>query len=515
MILLALLLAAGGAAAPTLVLPPTGPNDVERGWVSEAVADGLPRTLRELGVPAIAAAERLRAHETLEIPELQLTRATSIRIAEALGAGRIVIGSWEGANGQVAVALRLLDVERGTLSAPLRASGPLETLPQLLRNLAWDIALAGETPPSGTREEFLRRAASPPFEAYRMFARGLAASDAASRKRFYQQAIALHPGYDEARVALGRLQVVARESAAAVESLARVGAATPVAREARFLQGIALLDLGRYQEAAAIDAALVRDDASPAALNNYALALLRLGGGPAGLKASEVLKQAATGAPSFPEIPFNVGFALFVEGDAEAAAFWMRGVARELPGDAHAKVVLAWALRRAGHEAEADAEWKPFVATAPAYEALTQPDVNRRFERPLFWEEPLALDEEQWGDRQYAASHLGRAEKLTEAGDLEAAERELTQAAYLDPYGDRAHILLARMHRRRGDSDKALSELRMALWVKDDAAVRVELASLLKELGRNAEAKAEAERALKADPDNAEARALAGKAPKK
>ncbi len=515
MTLLALVLAAGAAAAPTLVLPPTGPSDAERAWVSDAVADGLPRALRELGVPAIEAADRLRAHETLEIPELQLTRATSIRIAEALGAGRIVIGSWEGAGGQVAVALRLLDVQRGTLSAPLRASGPLETLPQLLRTLAWDIALAGETPPAGTREEFLRRTASPPFEAYRMLGRGLAASDAASRKRFYQQAIALDAGYDEARVALGRLQVVARESAAANETLGRVSAASAVSREARFLQGIALLDLGRYQESAALYGALARAGSSAAVLNNYALALLRLGGGPSGVKASDVLKQAATGGPSFPEIPFNVGFALFVEGDAEAAVFWMRGVVRELPGDAHARVVLAWSLRRAGHEAEADAEWKPFVATAPAYEALTQPDINRRFERPLFWEEPLALDEEQWGDRQYAASHLGRAEKLTEAGDLDGAERELTQAAYLDPYGDRAHVLLARMHRRRGDKEKALSELRMALWVKDDAAVRVELASLLKESGRNAEAKAEAERALKADPGNAEARALAGKPPKK
>lgn len=514
--LAALLLAAAASAAPTLVLPPTGPSDAERAWIPEAVADGLPRALGELGVPSIEAAERHRAHETLEIPELQLTRATSIRIAEALGAGRIVVGTWDGSGGQVAVALRLLDVERGTLSAPLRASGPLETLPQLLRNLAWDIALAGETPPSGTREEFLRRAASPPFEAYRLFARGLAASDAASRKRFYQQAIGLAPGYDEARVALGRLQVVARESAAAVETLSRVGTASAVTREARLLQGVALLDLGRYQESAAIYGALARAESSPAVLNNYALALMRLGGGPSGVKASDVLKQAASGgAPAFPEIPFNVGYALFVEGDAEAAAFWMRGVARELPGDAHAKVVLAWALRKAGHDAEADAEWKPFVATAPAYEALTQPDTNRRFERPLLWEQPLALDEEQWGDRQYAASHLGRAEKLEEAGDGEGALRELTQAAYLDPYGDRAHVLLARMHRKRGDSEKALSELRMALWVKDDAAVRVELAGLLKELGRNSEAKAEAERALKADPNNAEARALAGKAPKK
>ena len=500
--------------APTLVLPPTGSPNLEAAWIPEAVADGLPRMLRELEVPAVEDIDRLRAHEALEIPVVQLTRATSVRIAEALGAGRIVIGSWDAPAAEVSLSLRLLDVERGTLSAPLWAAGPIETLPQLLRTLAWDIALAGSTPPAGTRDDFLRRAPRVPFDAYRLYARGLAAEGATTRPRLFKQALALFPGYDEARLALGRLQVAARDSAAAAGTLGRVSEASPLAREARFLQGLALLDLGRYREASAIYASLVGAEASAAVLNNYALALLRGGGGPGGVKASELLRQAAALSPSLPELPFNLGFALFVEGDAEAAAFWLRGVVREAPGDTHARVVLSWALRRSGLEVDADAEWKPLVARAPAYESLAQPDPSRRFERSVAWERPLGLDQEQWGDRQYAASHVGRAEKLTEAGDFDGALQELTQAAYLDPYGERAHLLLARAYRRRGDDDKAASELRMALWVRDDAAVRAELASLLGAMGKHAEAKAEAQRVLKTDPGNASARALLGKGPK-
>ncbi len=513
-LVLALWLASAPApGAATLVLPPIGPSDAEVAWVPAAVADGLPRILRELGVGAIDDIDRLRAHETLEIPVLQLTRATSVRIAEALGAGRIVIGSWQAPAGQVSLSLRLLDVERGTLSAPLRAAGPIETLPQLLRNLAWDIALAGSTPPAGTRDDFLGRVSKLPFEAYRLYARGLAAPDLATRPRLLKQALALFPGYDEARLALGRLQLVARDSAAAADTLGHVSGASPLARQARFLQGLALLDRGRYQEASAVYASLAGADASAAVLNNYALALLRLGG-PGALKASELLRQAAALSQPVPELPFNLGFALFVEGDAEAAAFWMRGVLREAPGDAHARVVLSWALRRAGLDAEADAEWKPLVAQAPAYEPLAQPDPNRRFERSVTEERPLGLDEEQWGDRQYAASHLGRAEKLTEAGDWDGALHELTQAAYLDPYGERAHLLLAREYRRRGDNDKAAGELRMSLWVRDDPEIRAELAGLLHGMGKSAEAKAEAQRVLKTDPGNAVARALLGKGPR-
>ena len=49
----------------------------------------------------------------------------------------------------------------------------------------------------------------------------------------------------------------------------------------------------------------------------------------------------------------------------------------------------------------------------------------------------------------------------------------------------------------------------MALWSEDDAAVRVEVAGLLREMGRPVEARAEAARALALAPGNEAARKLA------
>jgi hypothetical protein len=48
----------------------------------------------------------------------------------------------------------------------------------------------------------------------------------------------------------------------------------------------------------------------------------------------------------------------------------------------------------------------------------------------------------------------------------------------------------------------------MSLWCRDDAAVRLELAVVLRDLGRVSEAKAEAERVLRTDPSKAEARQI-------
>ena len=68
------------------------------------------------------------------------------------------------------------------------------------------------------------------------------------------------------------------------------------------------------------------------------------------------------------------------------------------------------------------------------------------------------------------------------------------------------HTQLARVHRARGDRELALNELRMALWSREDPALRAELASVLKEAGQTAEARIEAQKVLKVDPGNEAAR---------
>jgi tetratricopeptide (TPR) repeat protein len=212
--------------------------------------------------------------------------------------------------------------------------------------------------------------------------------------------------------------------------------------------------------------------------------------------------------PAFPDLTFDLGWALLVEGEPAAAAFWLKGITRREPSDAPAHLVLSWALRKADREGEAAEELRLAVALNPSYEPLASPDPNRRFERILTSERPLVIDHESRSGAEMAASSAARGEKLAEAGEKEAALAELTRAAYLDPYSPRPHVLLARIHREQGEGEKAVGELRMALWCRDDVPVRLELALVLKELGRLADARAEAKKVLQAQPDNAAARQL-------
>ncbi len=474
------------AAGPVVVAPPDLLAPAEDAWIAEAVADELPRALAELGVPVLERYDRLRVQERLGLPAVRLSRATSIRVAEAVGAFRLVTGTVEHDGGGVLLKLRLLDVPRGALAAPLVARGPVESLQSLIAGLACDIALAASTPPARSRDVLVALRTAVPFVAWRTHAQALEGAEGAGRAKQLRRAFTLFPAYDEARLDLARLQLDSREHASALETIQKLGKDARAGRATRFAEGVGLLGLGRYVEAAAVYAELRQAQPTPSVLSNEAAARLRQGRRET--PASALLLQALGREPAALDLPVNLGFALLHEGHPDAAAFFLRAAVKRDSGDSAARLLLSWALRQAGEEADAEEEWRALSAQTDAFQSLRAPELPRRFERVLPSERALVVDPEGRSEAELATAHEARGLKLLEAGDAAAAALELASAIALAPFDPEGHALFARSLRARGEVGRAEAELRASLHCREDSAVRTELADLLMAQGRGAEA---------------------------
>jgi tetratricopeptide (TPR) repeat protein len=492
-----------------VVTPPENETPgAEPNWIGEMVSELLPRSLALLGVSTVDRDDRLRAQAALDLPLVPLTRATSIRVAEALGAARLVFGTYSVKDGALTLTLRAMDLQRAGTSDPIVARASLRNAGDLVHGMAWDLAGALGAPPVVAREQFAGRRPAATYESLESFGMALTSRKPVVQGRYLRRALSGSPQFHEGRLALGRVQLEGSEFSAAHATLARVPASASVARDARFLQGIAQLEIGRYAEAGVLYAGLAAEKPTAAVLNNQGLAALR--DARRTQPASDLLRRALERAPDSYDITFNLGWALLLEGDPGAAEFFLRGLVRRDPLEGHARVVLAWALRKAGRAEDADKEWKGVLAIAPNYAPLHTPDLGRRFERILPSERLRTEDVSERTDAEVAAGLVGRAERRLAANDADGALRELGRAAYLDPYGQRVHLLLARAYRAKGDRERAESELRMTLWSQEDPGVRAELARLLKEMGRGAEARREAEKVLRIDPGNEIAKGVLG-----
>src|SRR5204862_7242584 len=89
----------------------------------------------------------------------------------------------------------------------------------------------------------------PPLDAFENYVKGLIAESSAVQATFLETAAKQYPGYDRAELALWSVRSDQGDYDAALTAARRVPAASPLARRARFLAAVSLLDLKRYEDA--------------------------------------------------------------------------------------------------------------------------------------------------------------------------------------------------------------------------------------------------------------------------
>ena len=495
-------------------------------WLSEASAVLLADELNARGLGAIARDDRVRAFEQLHLPlAASLSHATVIKVGHLVGATEVIVGTFALDGDNLKVEAHSIRIDVGRLQPDVSERAPLRDLFAIFGRLAGRLAFDSR----GSDRPAL---AHPPLNAFENYIKGLVAESPAAQAAFLETAVKMSAGYDRAELALWDVRTAQEDHLAALAAARAVPATSPLSRRARFLAGVSLLDLRRYDEAfdvfkAWLEAAptsTAPPAGSGAALNNLGVVQIRRGSTPETGTAMFYLTKAADADSADADCLFNLGYAYMLEHNSQGALYWLRETLRRDPADPDAHYVLAAALQASGSDVEAEREKALARQLSSRYEELERRAAADKLPVPKGLERVRAdpdtpggirpdqtiVNSAQRDQRELATFHLDRGRRLYEREEDREAMTELRRAVYLSPYEAQAHLLIGRIHLRAGRPQDAVNALKISIWSEDSAAAHVALAEAYLKLRNTAAARTELERALALDPDSADAKRMLG-----
>jgi tetratricopeptide (TPR) repeat protein len=516
-------LAQAAQMAPRQVVVPfeNVSREAQSYWLSEASAVILTDDLIALGAPAITREDRVRAFDRLRVPvSATLSHATVIRLGQLVGAGTAVVGAVEVKGQDLLVRARSIRIEAGRMSPEIIESGPLTEIFAIYGRVARKLA-----PDSKVSVEEMEQT-HPPLAAFEQYIKGLLVHAPASKISFLRQALRIEPAFHRVRIELWNAYTDLSEHQQALAAVRDVPAGHRLARQARFLGAISLLNLAQYQPASAALSELNAARTDPAILNNLGIVELRRSPGTAAANAVSYFRQATQADNTDSDLFFNLGYAYWLQKDITNAVYWLRETVRRNPADDAAHYVLGVALQAGGSLTEASREKELAKRLSSDYAEWDakqggRNDVPRGLERvKTDIDVPAALRmenaivaAEQRDQRDLARFHLDAGRRAFQDERDSEAISALKRAIYLAPYDSAAHLLLGRVYLRGGRMDEAIDEFKIAIWSDDTVGNHLALVEAYVQSKNFATARAELQWILKADPQSAEAKRMLDRLP--
>ena len=491
-------------------------------WMSESFPELLEDRLKWPKLNVLGRDERLLAFDRIGIPySSSLSQASLIKIGQELDADILVLGNFDSDGTQIKATTSILDLRKNVLKARLEEKAPLYQFQAVCGRLAWKILAQLDSMFPLSLNAFLERSPLIPNLALENYVRGLIESDRAKQIRFFRQADKEYANYSKAIYQLGRLYHQERDYPTSTLWLQRLLKLEGDLPEASFLIGLNHLYLKNYDKAAAEFDGLSQVIPVSAIYMNLAIALSLKGSKQA---ASEMFEKAIAGDPSEADYDFNLAYHRWKIGDFAGALKNLTAFMERNDSDAEVQYLLSKCYRAMGRieeSASALALAQELNPKIEGWEARRQiPDLFRvqsGFDASSFRQLQLHLRQTE-ESKNNAAALKGRprdefepVQEMMAAKRFAEAEKWLSQAIQRDPTSPRAHLLMAQVLEARGERERAISELRASLWLKEDTAVRLRLSRLYLALQRHQEAEMQARKILEMEPGSQAAKDILAK----
>lgn len=498
----------GGHGRILLVLPfdnRTGQLSLD--WMREAGAELLNSRFSSAGFAPLSREDRMYALDHLGLPQgFQPSRASSIKLAQTLDADEIVVGKFSMNGGELVAEAQLVDVPHLRMSEPVTTRGKLTDMTAIFDSLAWELTKELDPGFSVAENTFVAAGAALRLDAFEQYIRGITEPDQEERLRHLESAVKLSPEFSQAWMALGREYYSTQQYDKAAEAFAKVDQNGQDGLEAGFYRGLSLLYSGEYAGAEKSFGEVARILPLAEVLNNEGVAASRQGH-----DGTSLFVRAAAADPNAADYHFNLAVSLKRHGNTAAALSEMTECLKLHPGDSEAQSVLgAW---------KAPALVKTAAITTDAASASEAgPDplerIVRSFDAAAFRQAGAVVDQMD-AARLAALPGAERARKLCVEGNdylnrglVLEAERLYQSAIAADANSATAHAGLAEVRRRTGDAADARQEANLALKLDPSADAYLVLSRLDLAAGNLSAAGSEAGEALKMAPTNPAAQQL-------
>ena len=323
-------------------------------WIGESLAQALEEGLASEGLITLGRDDRVEVYRRLSIrPYSLLTKASVVKIGEALDAEQVVFGQFElkatpesaaKSRGSLQITARILDLKHVKQGPEFREVGALEDLATLQEHVVWQTLQYLAPRAARSEADFDHRHPAVRLDAIENFIRGLMTSNVDDKYRLYSQAARLDPNYSQPCFHLGRLLWRRKEYKSAADWFQKVPLTDSHYHEANFLLGLCRYSMGDFAGAQAAFQSVARTVPLNEVYNNLGAAQSR-GNLPGAL---ENFRKAQDGDASDPIYRFNVGYALWKSGDFAAAAQNFRGLLDHDSNDSQAAVLLERCQKQSG-----------------------------------------------------------------------------------------------------------------------------------------------------------------------